>query len=160
MMGTRCGALDPGVLLYLLEQGWGHTQLQKLLYKESGLLGVSGVSADMRRLRGDTSAAAQRAIKLFTHRLVGESGALVANMGGLDLLAFSGGIGEHDTVLRTQLCERLAWLGVRLDPLANEQATGSEVLAIHAPDSRIEVWVVPTDEGLVAAQEAARLLFS
>jgi acetate kinase len=158
MMGTRCGSLDPGVLLYLLEQGWGHAQLQNLLYKESGLLGVSGISADMRRLRGDASTAAQRAIELFTHRLVAESGAMIASIGGLDLLAFSGGIGEHDTVLRAQLCERLAWLGVVLEPELNLQATGTEVLAIHAPDSLIEVWVVPTDEGLVAAQEAARLI--
>jgi acetate kinase len=158
MMGTRCGSLDPGVLLYLLEQGWGHAQLQNLLYKESGLLGVSGISADMRRLRGDASDAAQRAIELFTHRLVAESGAMIASIGGLDLLAFSGGIGEHDTVLRAQLCERLAWLGVVLEPELNLQATGTEVLAIHAPDSLIEVWVVPTDEGLVAAQEAARLI--
>jgi acetate kinase len=160
MMGTRCGSLDPGVLLYLLEQGWGHTQLQALLYKESGLLGVSGISADMRRLRGDGSAAAQRAIDLFTHRVVLESGAMIASLGGLDVLAFSGGIGEHDVALRTQLCERLAWLGIVLDPLANEKATGNEVLTIHAPDSRVQVWVVPTDEGLVAAQEAARLLSS
>jgi acetate kinase len=160
MMGTRCGSLDPGVLLYLLEQGWGHTQLQALLYKESGLLGVSGISADMRRLRGDGSAAAQRAIDLFTHRVVLESGAMIASLSGLDVLTFSGGIGEHDVALRTQLCERLAWLGIVLDPLANEKATGNEVLTIHAQDSRVQVWVVPTDEGLVAAQEAASLLSS
>jgi acetate kinase len=158
VMGTRCGSLDPGVLLYLLEQGWGHAQLQNLFYKESGLLGVSGISADMRRLRSDASAAAQRAIDLFTHRVVHEAGAMIADIGGLDILAFSGGIGEHDSVLRAQVCERLAWLGIALDPLLNQQATGSEVLAIHQPDSRVEVWVIPTDEGLVAAQEAARLI--
>lgn len=158
MMGTRSGALDPGVLLYLLEQGWDHDRLQTLLYKQSGLLGVSGISADMRRLREDGSAAAQGAMALFTHRVVRESGALVACIGGLDVLSFSGGIGEHDTVLRAEVCERLAWLGVRVDPALNRQATGDEVLAIHAPDSRVQVWVVPTDEGLVAAQEAARLI--
>jgi acetate kinase len=158
MMGTRCGALDPGVLLYLLEQGWGHARLQTLLYKQSGLLGVSGISADMRRLRGDGSPAAQRAIDLFTHRVVRESGGLIAGMGGLDVLAFSGGIGEHDTVLRAQVCERLAWLGVALDPELNTRATGSEVLALHQPDSRVQVWVVPTDEGFVAAKEASRLI--
>jgi acetate kinase len=158
VMGTRCGSLDPGVLLYLLEQGWGHAQLQNLFYKESGLLGVSGISADMRRLRSDASAVAQLAIDLFTHRVVHEAGAMIADIGGLDILAFSGGIGEHDSVLRAQVCERLAWLGIALDPLLNQQATGSEVLAIHQPDSRIQVWVIPTDEGLVAAQEAARLI--
>lgn len=158
MMGTRTGALDPGVLLYLMEQGWDHDRLETLLYRQSGLLGVSGISADMRRLRADGSAEAQRAIDLFTHRVVRESGALVACLGGLDVLAFSGGIGEHDTVLRAQVCERLAWLGVGLSESLNQQAVGDQVLAIHAPHSRVQVWVVPTDEGRVAAQEAARLL--
>ncbi|MEO8117878.1 MAG: acetate/propionate family kinase [Rhodoferax sp.] len=158
MMGTRSGSLDAGVLLYLMEQGWDHGRLQTLLYKQSGLLGVSGISADMRRLRADGSAAAQRAIDLFTYRVVRESGALVACLGGLDVLAFSGGIGEHDSVLRAQVCERLAWMGVQIEPLLNQQASGNEVLAIHQADSRVQVWVVPTDEGRVAAQEAARLL--
>ncbi len=158
MMGTRSGSLDAGVLLYLLEQGWDHGRLQTLLYKQSGLLGVSGISADMRRLRADGSASAQRAIDLFTYRVVRESGALTACLGGLDVLAFSGGIGEHDAVLRAQVCERLGWMGVQIDPLLNLQATANEVLAIHQPDSRVEVWVVPTDEGRVAAQEAAHLL--
>lgn len=158
MMGTRSGSLDAGVLLYLLERGWDHDRLQTLLYKQSGLLGVSGISADMRRLRADGSAAAQRAIDLFTHRVVRESGALVACLEGLDVLAFSGGIGEHDAVLRAQVCERLGWMGVEIDPDLNQQATGDDVLAIHRPDSRVQVWVIPTDEGLVAAQEAARLI--
>ena len=158
MMGTRCGALDAGVLLYLMEQGWDHDRLQTLLYKQSGLLGVSGISADMRSLRADGSVAAQRAIDLFTHRIVRESGALVACLGGLDVLSFSGGIGEHDAVLRAQVCERLAWLGVALDPALNLQASGDQVLAIHRPESRVQLWVIPTDEGLVAAREAATLL--
>ena len=158
VMGTRSGTLDPGVLLYLLTQGWDHDRLQTLLYKQSGLLGVSGISADMRRLRGDGSVAAQRAIDLFTQRLVCESGAMVAAMDGLDVLVFSGGIGEHDSVLRSDLCERLSWLGLEMDPLLNQRATGDQVLAIHGPGSRVQVWVIPTDEGIVAAQEAARLL--
>lgn len=158
MMGTRSGSLDAGVLLYLLEQGWDHDRLQTLLYKQSGLLGVSGISADMRRLRADGSPAAQRAIELFTHRVVRESGAMVACLGGLDVLAFSGGIGEHDAMLRAQVCEQLAWLGIALDSRCNEQATGDEVQSIHRADSRVQVWVIPTDEGRVAAQEAARLL--
>ena len=158
MMGTRSGALDPGVLLYLLEQGWDHDRLQTLLYKQSGLLGVSGISADMRRLRGDASVAAKAAIDLFTHRVVRESGGLIACMDGLDVLSFSGGIGEHDAVLRAQVCARLAWLGVLIDPALNQQATGDGVMAIHTPDSRVQVWVIPTDEGSVVAQEAARLI--
>lgn len=158
MMGTRSGSLDAGVLLYLLEQGWDHARLQDMLYKQSGLLGVSGISADMRRLRQGGSAAALRAIELFTYRVVREAGALVACMKGLDVLAFSGGIGEHDCVLRAEACEGLAWLGIELDPALNRQAGGDAVMAIHAPGSRVEVWVVPTDEGRVAAQEAARLI--
>lgn len=157
MKGTCSGSLDAWVLLYLLEQGWAHARLQTLLYKQSGLLGLSGISADMLRLRADGSATEQRAIDLFTHRVVRESGALVACLGGLDVLAFSGGIGEHDAVLRAQVCERLAWLGV-VDPALNQQATGDEVLAIHRPDSRVQAWVVPTDEGRVAAQETAQLI--
>ena len=106
VMGTRSGTLDIGVMLYLMEQGWDHARLQTLLYKQSGLLGVSGISADMRTLRADGSPAAQRAIELFTHRVVRESGAMVACMGGLDVLSFSGGIGEHDSAMRAQVCER------------------------------------------------------
>lgn len=158
MMGTRPGSLDSGVLLYLMEQGWDHDRLQKLLYKQSGLLGVSGVSADMRRLRADTSPGAKLAVDIFAYRVARESGALVACMQGLDVLAFSGGIGEHDVALRTELGQRMAWLGVQIDPVRNAQATADQVMSIHAPDSRVEVWVVPTDEGVVAAREAARLL--
>jgi acetate kinase len=158
MMGTRSGALDAGVVLYLLEQGWDHDRLQDLLYRRSGLLGVSGISADMRRLRADDSAMARQAIDQFTYRVVRESGGLVACIGGLDLLAFSGGIGEHDAVLRQEVCQRLAHLGVVIDPVRNRQAGGEAVAAVHAPDSRVEVWVIPTDEGQVAASEAARLL--
>jgi acetate kinase len=158
MMGTRCGSLDAGVVLYLLQQGWDFERLQTLLYKQSGLLGVSGISADMRTLRADGSAPAQRAIDQFTHRIVRESGALVACLGGLDVLSFSGGIGEHDAVLRAQVCQRLAWLGVQLDPALNQQAGGDQVLAIHSPASRVQVWLIPTDEGSVAAREAAALL--
>ena len=161
MMGTRSGSLDAGVLLYLLEQGWDAKRIEKLLYKESGLLGVSGISADMRTLRGESAqgnADATRAIDQFTHRVIRETGALTACLGGLDLIAFSGGIGENDAVLREQVCERLAWTGLRIDPQRNRQADGKHAWAVHAPDSRIEIWVIPTDEGRVAAREAAALL--
>ena len=158
MMGTRSGTLDAGVLLYLMEQGWDHDRIQKLLYKQSGLLGVSGISADMRRLRADGSAAAQRAIDQFIYRVVRESGAMVASMGGIDVLAFSGGIGENDAALRTQVCEQLGWMGVRMDAARHAGVRGDAPHAIHAVDSAVEVWVVPTDEGRVAAREAVRLL--
>lgn len=160
MMGSRSGALDPGVLLYLMEQGWDHDAIQKLLYKQSGLLGVSGESADMRTLRASGSPSAQLAIDLFTHRVVREVGALTACVGGLDVLAFTGGIGEHDAVLRQQVCEALHYLGVSVDAARNQAATGDAVRAIHAHGSDIEVWVIPTDEGRVAAMEALTLLFS
>jgi acetate kinase len=158
MMGTRSGALDPGVLLYLMEQGWGHDKLQTLLYKQSGLLGVSGESADMRTLRASGTDAARFATDLFAHRVVREVGALSACIGGLDVLAFTGGIGEHDAVLRQQVCDALAYLGIRLDAARNTQAVGDSVCAIHADNSAIEVWVVPTDEGRVAAQDAHAFL--
>jgi acetate kinase len=154
MMGTRSGALDPGVLLYLMEQGWGHDQIQKLLYKQSGLLGVSGESADMRTLRASSSDAALFATELFSHRVVREVGALSACIGGLDVLVFTGGIGEHDAVLRQQVGESLAYLGVQVNAARNAKATGDRVASIHADNSAIEVWVVPTDEGRVAAQDA------
>jgi acetate kinase len=157
MMGTRTGALDPGVILYLLEQGWDHQRLQNLLYKQSGLLGVSGISADMRRLRAESSPAAKKAIAMFTHRVVRESGALIACLGGLDVLAFSGGIGEHDAALRADVCSQLAYLGVQIDPVRNAQAVGEAVMPVHLPGSSVEIWVVPTDEGRVAARDAARL---
>lgn len=158
MMGSRSGALDPGVLLYLMEQGWDHDAIQKLLYKQSGLLGVSGESADMRTLRASGSPSAQLAIDLFTHRVVREVGALTACVGGLDVLAFTGGIGEHDAVLRQQVCEALHYLGVSVDAARNQAATGDAVRAIHAEGSAVEVWVIPTDEGRVAAREALALM--
>ena len=158
MMGTRSGNLDPGVLLYLMEQGWDHTRIEKLLYKESGLLGVSGLSADMRTLRQDDSPTARFAIDLFTHRVVREAGAMVACLQGLDVIAFSGGIGEHDAALRQQVGQQLGWLGVQIDERLNKAATGEASMAIHSQDSPIEVWVVPTDEGRVAAELALGLL--
>lgn len=159
VMGTRCGSIDPGVLLYLLEQGWDHDRIQALLYRQSGLLGVSSIAADMRTLRASTAPAAQFAIELFTRRVVRATGELSACIGGLDVLAFSGGIGENDSLLRADVAQRLAYLGVRVDATLNARpAHGHAAWAIHAPDSAVEVWVVPTDEGRVAAAEAAALV--
>ncbi len=158
MMGTRTGSLDAGVMLYLLEQGWDHDRLQQLFYKQSGLLGVSGMSADMRHLRQDHSDRAKLAIEMFVYRMVYESGAMMACLQGLDVLAFSGGIGEHDMNLRREVTRRLGWMGVEIDADLNTQATRHAIMAIHTPASRVEVWVVPTDEGIVCAREAAQLI--
>ena len=165
MMSSRCGSLDPGVILYLLGQGWDGKRLEQLLYKESGLLGVSGLSGDMRTLRKastsatPTAADAQTALDLFEHRIVQEMGKLVATIGGLDALAFSGGIGENDVQTRLNVCQRLQFLGVQIDPVLNLQAVGSNgARKISHSSSAVEVWVVPTDEGSVAAHEALALL--
>ena len=158
MMGSRSGSVDPGVLMYLMDKGWSSQRISKLLYKESGLLGVSGVSADMRTLRQSDSPAAAFAIDLFTYRIRREAGALVAVMGGVDAIAFTGGIGEHDTEVRSRVCDDLGYLGVRLDAQANAAATRDARVPIHAAGSTAEIWVLPTDEGRVAAESAVALL--
>ena len=158
IMGTRSGALDAGVLLYLLEHEYDHKKIETLLYKQSGLLGLSNLSDDMRTLRSNDSEAARFAIRLFTHRIIRESGALSACLQGLDLYAFSGGIGEHDAILRADVCDALGWLGLKIDPQSNQEAIGDKAMAIHAADSSVEIWVIPTDEGRVAARDAARLI--
>jgi len=157
MMGTRSGSVDAGVLLHLLRDGWSAEQLEQLLYRQSGLRGVSGISADMRTLRASDTPAAKFAIELFTHRLLREAGALVAALGGIDALVFTGGIGEHDAVLRAQVCAALGYLGIALDAGANARA-GADAAPLHAPYSPVEVWMIPTDEGAVAAADAWRLL--
>lgn len=158
MMGTRCGALDPGVLLYLLSQGWDSKKLETTLYQDSGLLGVSGISPDMRTLRASKEESAAFAIALFAHKVIRESGALIACLGGIDVLVFTGGIGEHDCVLRQQVCQALVYLGIHLDETLNEKANGTEMMAINAPSSLVEIWVVPTDEGSVALADAMQLI--
>jgi acetate kinase len=158
MMGTRSGAMDPGVLLYLLKRGWSTEKLETLLYHQSGLLGVSGLTSDMRQLRASDAPAARLAIELFTWRVVREAGALTACLGGLDVLAFTGGIGEHDHALRADVCRQLGFLGIRLDAGKNAGARGEAITPVHASDSAVEVWVVPADEGQVAAREALGLI--
>ena len=121
-MGTRCGALDPGVILYLLQaKGMSADAVEHLLYSQSGLLGVSGVSSDMRALIESRDPRAQEAIELFAFRIARETGALASTLGGLDGFVFTAGIGEHVALVRRQVCERLAWLGVALDDAANER---------------------------------------
>lgn len=158
MMGTRCGHLDPGVILYLLENGWNHSQIQNLIYKNSGLKGVSGISADMKTLRASHEVRAKLAIDMYTHRIVKEAGSMIACMEGLDLIAFTGGIGEHDVQLRQDVCQRMSFLGVKIDQQLNQSANGTEITPIHDSTSHVQIWVVPTDEGRVAAEEAMSLL--
>jgi len=158
MMGTRSGAIDPGVLLYLLRQGWDEPRLSRLLYQESGLLGVSGESPDMRTLRASSRPQARQAIDLFVHRICKEGGGLMTGLQGVDVLVFTGGIGEHDAATRAEVVAGWQVWGMRLSDVANKAANGRQAMRIDAPDSRVEIWVVPADEGLVAARGAAELL--
>ncbi|MES2088915.1 MAG: acetate/propionate family kinase [Pseudomonadota bacterium] len=158
VMGSRSGSLDPGVLLHLMRQGWGVDRLEAVLYKESGLRGLSGVSADMRTLHASTDPKAKLAIDVFVHRAIREAGALIACMGGVDVVAFTGGIGEHDAVVRAAIVQGMSYLGVRCAAQANEQLPSKGEGPIHADDSVVELWVVPTDEGRVAARGAAAVL--
>jgi acetate kinase len=158
MMGTRSGNIDPGVLLYLLqEKNYSAEKLTKLLYRESGLLGVSGISADMRILRASKDTRAKEAIDLFVYRIRRELGSLTASLGGLDGLVFTGGIGEHDANIRQRVCGDAAWLDIRIDAQVNQTANGSEAKKISSSHSAVEVWVMPTNEELVIAQHAANL---
>lgn len=153
-MGTRCGALDPGVLLYLMsEMGMDHDRLQALLYEQSGLLGVSGISSDMRTLEASDAPRARFAVELFTHRIARELGALAAALGGLDALVFTAGIGENSVHVRGQACRDAGWIGVRLDEAAN--ASGAE--RISAADSAVSAWIIPTDEEWIIARDTATL---
>ncbi len=149
VMGSRCGTIDPGVVLHLQQQeGMSAADVEAMLYQRSGLLGVSGISNDMRTLRASDRPEAREAIDVFLWRLVKEVGALVAILGGLDALVFTAGIGENDARLREELCARLAWMGVRLDPEANDR----NAYRIDAPGSAVALRVIPTDEELMIAR--------
>ncbi|MFQ3663673.1 MAG: acetate kinase [Chloroflexaceae bacterium] len=148
-MGTRCGQIDPGVLLYLMqEKGMDAKQIEDLLYRRSGLLGLSGISNDMRTLLASSDPRAALAIDYFVYRIIRETGALASALGGLDGLVFTAGIGENSAPIRERVCRGLVWLGVHLDPAANE-AHGPR---ITTPDSRVSVWVIPTDEEQMIAR--------
>jgi acetate kinase len=154
-MGTRTGSLDPGVLLYLMDRhGLDARALEKLLYQESGLLGVSGISSDMRTLLGSKDPHAAEALDLFVYRIGRELGSLTAALGGLDALVFTGGIGENAAAIRARVCRDAGWLGLELDPAAND--TGGP--RISRADSRVTAWVLPTNEELMIAQHTRRLL--
>jgi acetate kinase len=156
-MGTRCGALDPGAVLYLLQhRGMTPAQVEDLVYHRSGLLGVSGRSADVRTLEHEAATwpAAAEALALFAARCAGEVGRLAASLQGVDALVFTAGIGEHDAALRAAIAARLGWLGVAIDAQANER----HAERIDASLSDVAVFVIPTDEESVIAGEALDLL--
>ena len=153
-MGTRSGQLDPGVLLYLMDQeGMSAKQISDLLYKESGLLGMSGISNDMRELEASGAPAAREAIDYFVFRIRRELGAMAAALGGLDAVVFAGGIGENAVTIRARICEGMGWIGLELDPGRN--ADNAQVLSTEF--SRVRVLRIPTNEEIVIARAAARL---
>lgn len=155
MMGTRTGSLDPGVMLYLMEQkAMDAKALTNLLYKESGLLGVSGISQDMRTLLASGAPEAKEAVDLFCYRIARELGSLAAAAGGLDALVFTGGIGEHAAAVREKVAELSAWLGVKIDAAAN----ADHARRIDAADSRVAVAVVPTNEERMIARYTVETL--
>jgi acetate kinase len=154
-MGTRPGAVDPGVVLHLF-QGFGLSakQVETMLYKESGLLGLSGISNDMRDLLGSSAPEARLAVDYFVYRAAKEIGALAAVLGGIDGLVFTAGIGENSPELRARICEASAWLGLALDPDANARKEPR----ISTAGSRVSAWVIPTNEELMIARHTASLL--
>ncbi len=156
MMGTRCGSIDPGVLLYMMDQHkMGPRELEDLIYRRSGLLGVSGLSSDMRALRDSAEPAGAEAIALFVYRVVRELGSMAAALGGLDGLVFTGGIGEHDAAARNDIVAGCGWLGMQLDSALNAAGKSGR---ISSDRSDGEVWIVPTDEEHMIAEHTASLL--
>ena len=148
MMGTRCGNIDPGVLLYFMDHHKMNVHtVEQLLYYQSGLLGVSGISSDMRTLLASENPHAKEAIELFVYRIRREIGSLISALDGIDALVFTGGIGEHSPEIRSKICHKATWLDLELDDYANETSS----IRISTYNSRISGWVVPTDENLVIA---------
>jgi acetate kinase len=157
VMGTRCGTIDPGLVLYLLqEEKMSADEVQHLLYEKSGLLGVSGISADMRALLASREDAARQAIDLFTFRVAAETAVMANTLKGLDTLVFTGGIGENAHEIRQQICDRLAWLGTKLDADANAEG----LQRISAADSKVEVLVIATSEETAIARHCRALMKS
>ncbi len=155
VMGTRCGNLDPGVILHLMEtKNLSVKDMTKMLYKESGLLGVSGISQDMRTLLSSDKPEAQEAVDLFCYRIARELGSLAAAAGGLDAVVFTGGIGEHAAEVRRRICLQSEWLGIKLNPEANARHD----LHIGAGNSSVDVLVIPTNEEWMMAHHAQTLL--
>jgi acetate kinase len=154
-MGTRSGSLDPGVILYLMDhRGMDVRAVEKLLYHQAGLLGVSGMSSDMRTLLASSDPRAKLAVDLYCYRIRRELGSLAAALGGLDAIVFTAGIGENSAAIRERVCRDAAWLGVDLDPAAN--AAGGP--RISMPGARTSAWSIPTNEELMIARHTRQLL--
>jgi acetate kinase len=154
-MGTRPGALDPGVVLYLFQGlGLSPKEVEAMLYKKSGLLGISGISNDMRDLLAANEPEAQLAVDYFVYRAAKEIGALVAVLGGIDGLVFTAGIGENSPEIRRRICESAAWLGLELDAEAND----NQGPRISTPQSNVSTWVIPTNEEIMIARHTGSLL--
>ena len=154
-MGTRPGSLDPGVVLHLFQGlGLSTKEVETLLYKKSGLIGISGISNDMRDLLGRTEPAARLAIDYFIYRAAREIGGLTAVLGGIDALVFTAGIGENSAEIRRRICEASAWLGIEIDADANDKRLSK----ISTSRSKVSVWVIPTNEELMIARHTGRLL--
>ena len=154
-MGTRPGAVDPGVILYLFQnRGLTVKEVETVLYKKSGLLAISGISNDMRDLLGKTEAGARLAVDYFVFRVAKEIGALAAVLGGIDGVVFTAGVGENSAEIRQRICDASAWLGVQIDREANE----SKATRISTPESRVSTWVIPTNEELMIARHTGSLL--
>lgn len=154
-MATRCGSLDPGVVLYMIDQlGMSTRAVEHMLYHDSGLAGVSGVSGDMRDLMASGKTSARAAIELYVYRISREIGSLAAALSGLDALVFTGGIGEHHPAIRAGVCAAAGWLGLRLDASANE----SNGPRISRESSGVTAWVIPADEERVIAQHTMETL--
>ena len=155
MMGTRSGSIDPGVLLYLMdERGMDARAIEKLLYSQSGLLGVSGISSDMRALLASDDPRAKLAVDLYLYRIRREMGSLAGALGGVDAVVFTAGIGENSSVIRDRVLTDAAWLGVRMNKGAN--AKGGP--RISATTSRVSAWTIPTNEELMIARHTRRIL--
>ena len=156
-MGTRCGAVDPGVILYLMdEHKMDARAIERLIYSESGLLGISGISSDMRTLLASAEPSARLAIDVYVYRIGRELGSLAAALGGLDSIVFTGGIGENAPAIRERVCHDAAWLGIELDAAANLRGRPR----ITAGPSRVSAWVIPTNEELMIARHTQRVLES
>lgn len=153
MMATRCGSLDPGVIFYLARMGHSLPEIEDMLYNHSGLLGISGISGDIRELLASDAPAAREAIALFTYRIALEMGAMASALGGVDGIVFTAGIGQHAPLIRAAVCERLGWLGARLDPSANDRHASR----ISTNDSAIDLRVIATDEEAMIATHVLAL---
>jgi acetate kinase len=155
VMGTRCGAMDPGVLLYLQRaRGMSVGELENMLYRNSGLLGVSGLSADMRALLASDEPHAAEAVDLFVSSAAREIAAMANSLGGLECLVFSGGIGEHAAEIRRSICDRLGWLGAEIDASANSQARPT----VSTVASKVEIFVISTSEETMIARHCQAIL--